>query len=111
MLKLRFASFDRFAFPVGAFAEDGSERSELVARALDQIQRLIGENPDPKRVLIVGDTLHDIATARQSGCRVPAVATGAYSLDQLKSENPDMAVQDLLDPRPPYEMMSITQVH
>jgi len=104
MLKLRAAGLDRFSFPVSAFAEDGNQRSDLVAAALGQFAKL-GEVATPASVIIVGDTPRDIATARQTGCRVLAVATGAYSLWQLQSDGPDAAVADLSDPTPLYDLI------
>lgn len=104
MLKLRYAGLDRFNFPIGAFAEDGNERADLVGAALRQFSAL-GEISEPGKAIIVGDTPRDITTARQTGCKVLAVATGAYSLAQLESERPDAAVANLTDPTPLYELL------
>lgn len=100
LLKLRAAGLDRFDFPVSAFAEDGATRDDLVAAALGRYRDHTGESIAPHQVIIVGDTPRDIATARATGCRVLAVATGAYSLADLAALHPDAVVQDLADPSP-----------
>ncbi len=107
MLKLRAANLDPSRFPVGAFAEDGAERRDLVAAALRQFAQIAGKRASPDQAIIVGDTPRDIATARATGCRVLAVATGTYSLDQLRAENPDVAVNDLSDPAPLHALIEL----
>ena len=104
LLKLHYAGLDRFSFRVGAFAEDGNERADLVSAALRQFSAL-GGIAQPANAIIVGDTPRDIATARKTGCNVLAVATGAYSLTQLESERPDAAVADLTDPTALYDLL------
>jgi phosphoglycolate phosphatase len=96
-LKLRFASLNRFTFTASAFAEDGLVRNDLVAVALQRFAGCFGQPIDMSQTIIVGDTPRDIATAQATGCRVLSVATGAYSLDQLRAFKPDAAVQDLRD--------------
>jgi phosphoglycolate phosphatase-like HAD superfamily hydrolase len=56
-------------------------------------------------VILVGDTPRDIACARDNGCRVLSVATGRYSLETLRSEQPDRAVRDLMDVGPLEELI------
>jgi phosphoglycolate phosphatase-like HAD superfamily hydrolase len=104
MLKLRYAGLDRFSYPVGAFAEDGNERRDLVPAALRQLSAL-GETALPANTIIIGDTPRDIATARQTGCKVLAVATGACPLWQLQADKPDAAVADFTDPTPLYDLL------
>lgn len=47
--------------------------------------------------VIIGDTPHDIACARATGARIVAVATGHYSVDDLRVERPDAVLEDLSD--------------
>jgi phosphoglycolate phosphatase-like HAD superfamily hydrolase len=104
-LKLRFAGLGRFTFPVRAFGEDAPTRSELVAVALRRYCRSTGQCVTQVQTIIVGDTPRDIAAARSAGCKVLSVATGMYSLAQLRAENPDAAVENLLDIGPLRELI------
>ncbi len=106
LLKLRVAGLDRFGFPVSAFAEDGTTRDDLVDAAIKHFAQSKGETISPSQIIIVGDTPRDISTARATGCKVLAVATGSYSLEQLRAEHPDVLVKDLLDPRRLYDLIS-----
>jgi phosphoglycolate phosphatase-like HAD superfamily hydrolase len=47
-------------------------------------------------VVVIGDTVHDIACARPYGARSIAVATGKFFLDFLLAARPDLAVNDLV---------------
>ena len=84
-------------FSWGAFGEDSPDRSELarVARARARDRGI----PDAARAntIIVGDTPHDIACARAIDARVIAVATGGYSVDELKQGCADIVLPDLSD--------------
>jgi phosphoglycolate phosphatase-like HAD superfamily hydrolase len=105
-LKLKAAGLDKDVFRVGAFAEDGRERSDLVAVAIERAgHRGTGQIDDGRQVILVGDTPRDISCARQAGCRVLAVASGQYSVEQLAQHGPDRVVRDLSDPAPLYEMI------
>jgi phosphoglycolate phosphatase len=48
-------------------------------------------------VIVIGDTPHDIDCARVAGARSIAVATGGYTLDQLRDAGADEVLLDLSD--------------
>ena len=73
-------------FPDGAFAEDAGERSAIASRALELARRAAPVADD--RLFVIGDTPHDIHCANAIGARTIAVATGGYSLDELREHNP-----------------------
>ncbi len=52
---------------------------------------------DPARVVIIGDTPHDVQCARDNGCRSIAVATGHSPIAELKGAGPGLAVETLED--------------
>jgi phosphoglycolate phosphatase len=59
-------------FELGGYGCDSRVRAELVARAIER-----GRARGPvDEVVVVGDTIHDIAAARACGATVCAVATG-----------------------------------
>jgi phosphoglycolate phosphatase-like HAD superfamily hydrolase len=93
-IKLRhFGLWERFR--VGAFGDDAEDRNELAAIALRRGREILGGELDPSDVLVVGDTVHDIACGRAIGAKVLAVATGGNTLADLAGAKPDWAVADL----------------
>ncbi len=67
-------------FGFGGYGCDSHLRAELVARAIARGR----ERTSVTEVVVVGDTIHDIAAARACGATVCAVATGADPADQLR---------------------------
>ncbi|MEO8703294.1 MAG: HAD hydrolase-like protein [Kofleriaceae bacterium] len=66
-------------FVVGGYGCDSHVRAELVARAIERGR----EHGDIAEVVVVGDTIHDIAAARACNAMVCAVATGSDPADRL----------------------------
>lgn len=99
-LKLRAAGLDPAVFPITAFAEDGEQRSDLLAVAMRRYAERTGEPPEPANVFIIGDTPNDIRCAHAHGCVSVAVATGWYSADDLREAGADHVVANLADPAP-----------
>ena len=83
-------------FPDGAFAEDTGERSTIAGRALE-LARRAGPVAD-ERVFVIGDTPHDIHCATAIGARTIAVATGGYSIDELRAHDPWRVFEELPPP-------------
>jgi len=95
-LKLgHYRVWDYFEF--GAFADDANERNALGPIALERASRRLGVSVDPQQVFIIGDTQHDIACGRAIGARTVAVATGAFSVEDLAQHKPDHLFADLSD--------------
>jgi phosphoglycolate phosphatase len=59
-------------FELGGYGSDSHVRAELVGRAIERAREL----GHVREVIVVGDTIHDIAAARACGATVCAVATG-----------------------------------
>ncbi len=91
---------DRFAlngyFPVGAFGEDGTDRSDFPPRALERAARHYRREFRAADTLIVGDSLLDVACARAHGLRTLAVATGRTPASALAAAGADWVIADLL---------------
>ena len=73
-------------FPDGAFAEDTGERASIAARAVE-LARRSGPISD-ERLIVIGDTPHDVHAANAIGALTIAVATGGYSRDELEPHRP-----------------------
>ncbi|HUL58910.1 MAG TPA: HAD family hydrolase [Anaeromyxobacteraceae bacterium] len=90
--------FDWDASAVCGFAHDGEERERLVLAALARAAARLGHPFDPREALVIGDTPRDVAAAHHAGVPVLAVATGHYSVEELRACGADHAVPTLEDP-------------
>ena len=95
-LKLSFLGLWEY-FEFGAFADDSAIRDELGPFALARAKEKLGIEFPPERVYIIGDTPHDIACGKAIGAKTIAVATGAFSVEQLSALNPTHTFKDLSD--------------
>ncbi len=50
-----------------------------------------------ERVIVIGDTPHDIDCARVGGAISIAVATGGFTVEELRAAGADVVVADLSD--------------
>lgn len=92
--KLSRFDLNRF-FAFGAFGCDGFDRSELPPVALERAEARLGRRFVPEEVLIIGDTLHDVACAHAHGIPCLAVATGYASAEELRAAGADWVAADL----------------
>jgi phosphoglycolate phosphatase-like HAD superfamily hydrolase len=94
-MKILDAGFDRAWFEFGVFGDEAPNRRELpsIARLRHHIQS--GELVDPSRIVIIGDTLHDVDCAIQAGCISIAVATGTTSIETLHESRATMVLESL----------------
>jgi len=72
---------------VGAFAEDGEDREELVRVAM---RRAAAD-----RAVLIGDTPSDVAAAKANGVPVIGVASGRSSVEELGAAGADVCLRDL----------------
>lgn len=82
---------------VGAYGSDHHRRAELVPFAVARAAQRYGRRFAGPQVVVIGDTPNDIECGRVAGARTIAVATGPFSLDQLRAHGPDVALADLAD--------------
>lgn len=95
-LKLEPPGFNRY-FPFGAFGSDSADRYCLPAVAVERARRHSGLDFRGKSVVVVGDSVHDIACGRSLGVRSVAVATGPTLPERLLEEGPDVFFRDFSD--------------
>ena len=81
-------------FRLGAYGSDHLDRRQLPSLAARRAQALTGHSFRPEKVLVIGDTPHDIECARHFGAVAIAVATGQYGRDELEAERPDLLFDD-----------------
>ena len=84
-------------FHVGAFGSDHHERPELPEIARQRAEALLGTPVSGRDVVVIGDTPADIACGVGIGARSIGVATGRYSVEQLRACNAAAVFPDLAD--------------
>ena len=96
--RLKLEHFDLWRyFSCGAFANDASDRTALLPKALARIRTRGGPAVEPADVIVVGDTPHDVACALAAGARPIGVATGPFSVQQLHDCGAEIVFEDLSD--------------
>jgi len=95
-MKLAPPDFNRY-FPFGAFGSDSPDRYLLPPIAVERALAFCGRTFTGKQVVIVGDSVHDVACGRSIGVRSVAVATGPTSRERLEAEKPDTLLSSFAD--------------
>jgi phosphoglycolate phosphatase-like HAD superfamily hydrolase len=90
-IKLARADLNRF-FSFGGYGSDSPDRTELTRKGLERASERYGEGFDPGRCFSCGDTPRDVVAGHGAGIRVVGVATGEFTVDQLKEEGADAAI-------------------
>jgi phosphoglycolate phosphatase-like HAD superfamily hydrolase len=98
-IKLHRARLNRF-FSFGGYGSDSDDRSELTRKALERAALVFGEPIDPKRCLTVGDTPLDVAAAHGAGIECAGVASGHFSVQQLREAGADYVLGSLEESLP-----------
>jgi phosphoglycolate phosphatase-like HAD superfamily hydrolase len=84
-------------FTEGAFGDDAEDRNLLGPIAIQRMAAARARTFDVDDVIIIGDTPKDVACAHACGARGLAVATGAFSSEQLMEHKPWLCVSDFQD--------------
>jgi phosphoglycolate phosphatase-like HAD superfamily hydrolase len=82
-------------FPTGAFGSDDEDRNKLLPIALKRFEERCRRKIRVNECLIVGDTPRDVQCAKINEARSLGVATGPYSIDELKEAGADYVMKDL----------------
>ncbi len=90
-IKLQRANLNRF-FSFGGYGSDSPDRTELTRKALERAELVSGDSLDPDRCFSCGDTPRDVEAGHGAGIRVVGVATGEFTVDQLKEAGADAAI-------------------
>ena len=96
--KLMPANLNRF-FLFGAYGSESPDRAELTTIAIEKATRL-HEGLTADQVYVVGDTPRDIGAARAASAVSVGVATGSYSVDELRAAGGTHILGSLEDPFP-----------
>lgn len=95
-IKISRAGLQRF-FLFGGYGSDSAERSDLTRAAIARAEALSGHDIDPSQVLVVGDTPRDVEAAHGAGAIAVGVATGEYSVDELRDGGAEHVLRSFAD--------------
>ena len=95
-IKLDYFGLWKF-FRCGAFGDDVTDRNDLFHVALERAAACGARPVSAGEVVVVGDTVLDVACARAAGARSVAVATGPADVETLRAAGADVVVEDLSD--------------
>ena len=87
-------------FSFGGYGSDSPDRTELTKRGIERAGVVLGAPVDPATIPVVGDTPLDIEAARAAGAMAVGVATGHYSVDQLREAGADHVLATLEEELP-----------
>jgi phosphoglycolate phosphatase-like HAD superfamily hydrolase len=95
-LKLTHFNLDHH-FRFGGYGDHRLERSDVARDAIKEVHRECNGNFELDRVWVIGDTPADVECGRAVGANVVAVGTGLYSMETLRSAEPDWLFEDFSD--------------
>ena len=95
--KLRAVGIDPDRFHVSAYGSDHEIRGELPGIAQRRARERRGIELPGSSIFVIGDTPADISCGRAIGARAIAVATGRYTVEELRSHEPYAVFADLTD--------------
>jgi phosphoglycolate phosphatase-like HAD superfamily hydrolase len=93
-IKLARADLNHF-FAFGGYGSDSRDRTELTRKALERGATVAGSPLDLTAAIAVGDTPRDVIAGHGAGIEVVGVATGNYSVEELRDADADWAIPDV----------------
>ena len=91
-IKLARARLNRF-FSFGGYGSDSADRTEVTKAALARGALVSGGTLADGACIAVGDTPRDVDAGHGAGIEVVGVATGSYSVEQLREAGADWALE------------------
>jgi phosphoglycolate phosphatase-like HAD superfamily hydrolase len=92
-IKLARGDLNRY-FAFGGYGSDARDRTELTRKALERGAEVAGKPLATEATIAVGDTPRDVKAGHGAGIRVVGVATGSFSVDELRRAGADWAIPD-----------------
>lgn len=97
--KLGRGQLNRF-FALGGYGSDSEDRIELTRTAIARGEQRLGRSLERDRIAVVGDTPLDVDAAEGVGVVSVAVASGRYTVEQLRQSGADHVLASLAEPFP-----------
>jgi phosphoglycolate phosphatase len=106
--RIKLQHFDIWKFfRCGAYGDEVTDRNHLFDVAVARAEACGAPRVAPHEVVVVGDTVLDVACAKAAGARSVAVATGPCDVDTLKKSGADFVVRDLSDTAAFFRMLGV----
>jgi phosphoglycolate phosphatase len=105
-IKLQYFDLWKF-FRCGAFGDEATDRNHLFDVALERTVASGAPRVPARDIIVVGDTVLDVACAKAAGARSVAVATGPADAATLRSAGADVVVEDLTDTEGFLRLLSV----
>ena len=100
-IKLRAVGIDPDWFAVRVWGDESPveppAREHLPPVGMRRYHELNGNAVAPERVVVIGDTPHDVSCAQAHGCRSLGVGTGVFTSEQLTGCGATRAVPSMAD--------------
>jgi phosphoglycolate phosphatase len=93
-IKLARGNLNRF-FSFGGYGSDSADRTEVTKAALRRGELVSGGTIGGSACYSVGDTPRDVRAGHGAEIKVVGVATGRYSVDELRDSGADWAIETL----------------
>jgi phosphoglycolate phosphatase len=93
-IKLSRGRLNRF-FSFGGYGSDSPDRIEVTKAGLRRGELVSGGALQDGACISIGDTPRDVTAGHGAGIRVIGVATGAYSVEQLRDADADWALENV----------------
>lgn len=93
-IKLARGGLNQF-FSFGGYGSDSADRTEVTEAALRRGALVAGGVLADGNCIAVGDTPRDVEAGHGAGIRVVGVATGSYSVDQLRDAEADFVLENV----------------
>ena len=103
-IKLEYFDLWKY-FPCGAFGGDAADRNALVPIAIERARACGIADVTPADVFVVGDTPSDVECALVAGATPVAVATGGFSVQDLRKSGAEIVFEDLSDTKAFLELL------
>lgn len=94
-------------FVLGAYGDDHADRAEIARHAMLKIENKIRDKQHLKACFLIGDTPADILAAKSIAASAVAVATGKFTVDQLRAAGADHVLTDLSDTRRVLQILGL----
>lgn len=106
--RIKLQHFDMWKyFRCGAYGDEVTDRNHLFDIALQRAHACGAPPVDRENVIVVGDTVLDVACAKAAGARSVAVATGPCDVETLRKSGADVVVRDLNDTEALFRMLGV----
>jgi phosphoglycolate phosphatase-like HAD superfamily hydrolase len=101
-IKLARANLNRY-FSFGGYGSDSPNRTELTKVALKWGESVTGNTLDLDRCFSCGDTPRDVEAGHGAGIRVVGVATGEFTVEELREAGADAVIRSFREGLPLLE--------